>query len=554
MDSSRGPKARFIPAQGNALGKRYKNRPSPVGACQSKRARVPRAKPFGFLISNFEFFPPARLTYSLAVLALVALFATPATLHAAPVVASTPKLVSVVRVNATDQAWDFFHPWTKHAPYSRRGLGAVLQHGEVLVTAELVENANYVELERAESGERVPATVVAIDHEADLALLKPVDDHFLNGITPLRITDAVVGDHLQVWQLETTGALLITDALLTTVEVGRYPEDDVSLLDYSLTTSLQYRDGSFTLPIVKGGKLAGILLRYDTRTQNANAIPAAVINHFLADAAGKNYGGFPRAGLLFSPARDPQLRRYANVPAMIAGGVYVTHVENGSPGEQAGIKEGDILLSVAGRNVDQDGNYNDPVHGKLSLINVISLQTAGSTVPFKLLRDGKVLNLNVTVQHRPADSYVIPPYVIDKAPSYYVLGGLVLQELSREYLKEWGSDWEKKAPERMVYYDHYQSDLFQDGRKHLVILSQVLPTEDSIGYEDLGALVITKINDIPLTSIADVPKALEHPINGFHKIEFEENPSVIYLDARAVSEHLDDMMKTYGLPAVSQTE
>jgi S1-C subfamily serine protease len=481
------------------------------------------------------------------------LLATPI-LQAAPMVATAPKLVSVVRVNATDQAWDFFHPWTKHAPYSRRGLGAVLDHGEVLVTAELVENANYVELERAESGERVPATVIAIDHEADLALLKPTDDHFLNGITPLRITDAVVGDHLAVWQLETTGALLITDALLTTVEVGRYPEDDVSLLDYSLTTSLQYRDGSFTLPIVKGGKLAGILLRYDTRTQNANAIPAAVINHFLADAAGKNYGGFPRAGLLFSPARDPQLRRYANVPAMIAGGVYVTHVENGSPGEQAGIKEGDILLSVAGRNVDQDGNYNDPVHGKLSLINVISLQTAGSTVPFKLLRDGKVLNLNVTVQHRPADSYVIPPYVIDKAPSYYVLGGLVLQELSREYLKEWGSDWEKKAPERMVYYDHYQSDLFQDGRKHLVILSQVLPTEDSIGYEDLGALVITKINDIPLTSIADVPKALEHPINGFHKIEFEENPSVIYLDARAVSEHLDDMMKTYGLPAVSQTE
>jgi hypothetical protein len=135
-----------------------------------------------------------------------------------------------------------------------------------------------------------------------------------------------------------------------------------------------------------------------------------------------------------------------------------------------------------------------------------------------------------------------------------VLGGLVFQELSREYLKEWGADWEKKAPEQMVYYDHYQSDLFQGDRKHLVILSQVLPTEDSIGYEDLGALVVTKINDIPLTSIDDVPKALEHPINGFHKIEFEENPSVIYLDARAVSEHEDDMMKTYGLPAVSQTE
>jgi S1-C subfamily serine protease len=475
-------------------------------------------------------------------------------LTAAPADAAVPKLVSVVRVNATDQAWDFFHPWTKHAPFTHRGLGSVLENGEVLVTAELIENANYVELERAESGERVPASVEAVDYEADLALLKPADDQFLKGIIPLQITEAGVGDHLAVWQLETTGALLITDALLTTVEVGKYPEEDVELLNYSLTTSLQYRDGSFTLPIVKGGKLAGLLFRYDTRTQNANAIPAPVIEHFLRDAAQKSYGGFPRAGILFSPTRDPQLRQYAKLPAMIPGGVYITHVERNSPGEEAGIKPGDVLLELAGKSVDQDGDYVDPHHGKLSLINLISLQTAGSKVPFKLLRDGKALDVDVTVRHRPAESYVIPPYVIGKAPSYYVLGGLVLQELSREYLKEWGADWQKKAPERMVYYDRYQSDLFQGDRKHLVILSQVLPTQDTIGYEDLGALVVTKINDITLNSFADVPKALDHPVNGFDKIEFEENPNVIYLDAEQVAEHAEEMKKTYGLPAVSRTE
>jgi len=491
----------------------------------------------------------------LAIFAALAVLLAATPLNAAPAVAAaTPKLVPVVRVNATDQAWDFFHPWTKHAPYSRRGLGAVLDHGEVLVTAELVENANYVELERAESGERVPATVVAVDYEADLALLKPSDDQFLTGITPLQITDAAVGDHLSVWQLESTGALLITDALLTTVEVGKYPQDDIALLDYSLTTSLQYRDGSFTLPIVKGGKLAGLLLRYDTRTQNANAIPSDIINHFLADAAGPAYGGFPKAGLTFAPTRDPQLRRYAGIPATVSGGVYVTHVERNSPGEAAGIKPGDILTGVAGKSVDQDGNYNDPIHGKLSLTNLISLQTAGSKVPFKLLRSGTAMDVDVTVSHRAADTYVIPPYVINKAPSYYVLGGLVFQELSREYLREWGADWQKKAPERMVYYDHYQSDLFQDSRKRLVILSQVLPTDDSIGYEELGALVVTRINDIPLNSFADVPAALAHPVNGFDKIEFEENPTVIYLDARQVASHVDDLKATYGLPDISQTE
>jgi hypothetical protein len=483
---------------------------------------------------------------------LAALLASP--LHAAPAGASPAKLVPVVRVNATDQAWDFFHPWTKHAPYSRRGLGAVLPNGEVLVTAEMTANTNYLELERAESGEKVPATVQAVDYEADLALLKPQDPGFLKGITPLQLCDAAVGDHLAVWQLETTGALLITDALLTTVEVGRYPEEDIALLDYNLTTSLQYRDGSFTVPIVKGAKLAGLLLRYDTRTQNAAAIPSAVIEHFLHDAAQKDYGGFPKAGILFSPTRDPQLRHYAQIPPSVPGGVYITHVERDSAAEAACIKEGDVLLSVAGQTVDQDGNYTDPRHGKLSLINLISLHYAGESVPFKLLRDGKPLNVDITLLHKPVDSYVIQPYVIDKAPSYYVLGGLVLQELSRQYLKEWGADWQKKAPERMVYYDRYQSDLFHGDRKHLIILSQVLPTADTIGYEELNALVVTKINDIPLTSFADVPRALDHPVNGFHKIEFEENPNVIYLDAQQVSAHAEGLKKIYGLPAINRAD
>ena len=82
-----------------------------------------------------------------------------------------------------------------------------------------------------------------------------------------------------------------------------------------------------------------------------------------------------------------------------------------------------------------------------------------------------------------------------------MLGGLVLQELSRQYLKEWG-DWQKKAPEKFVYFDRYQSELYHGEHKHLVILSQVLPSADAIGYEELSGLVVTKINDMELKSFA----------------------------------------------------
>lgn len=474
---------------------------------------------------------------------------------AQPVVdAAKEKRAPVVRVNVTNQPYDFFHPWTKRAPVSRRAVGVVMPNHRVLVTAEMVANITYLELEKAESGEKVAADVEVVDHESNLALLKPADPKFLEGHKPLAMTDAQVGDRLTVWQLESTGAVLMTSALVTTVDVSRYPTDETALLTYHLTASLQYRDGSYTVPLIKDNKLAALLMRYDPRTQNVDAIPTPVIDHFLKEAAKPQYHGFPRAGLSFSPLRDPQLRRHTGLTADVTGGVYITQVQKGSPSEQAGIQVGDVLLAVGDKPIDQDGNYSDKRYSKISLIHLISTMFHGDKTRFRVLRNGQQQTLDVTLTHRPPQDFIIEPYTIDRAPRYYVLGGLVLQELSRQYLREWG-DWLKKAPSRFVYYDRYQSELFADDpRQKIVILSHVLPSPCTVGYEELNYLVVTKINDTLLKSVADVPAALGKPIDGFHKVEFESSPKVIYLDAAQVAAEEPALLKNYGLPKISALE
>src|SRR6266571_1784890 len=137
-----------------------------------------------------------------------------------------PRQLSLLRVNVTGQGYDYFRPWQKRAPFSKRALGAVLSQGRVLVTADLVANQNYVELERAESGEKTAANVQVIDYEANLALLEPAEKTFLDGITPLEIAaNTVVGDRLAAWQLEPTGALIATEGLVTTIQITHYPVD-----------------------------------------------------------------------------------------------------------------------------------------------------------------------------------------------------------------------------------------------------------------------------------------------------------------------------------------
>jgi S1-C subfamily serine protease len=472
-----------------------------------------------------------------------------------PASMSTQKQLALVRVNVTGQSYDYFRPWQKKAPFSKRALGAVLSKGRVLVTADLVANQNYVELERAETGEKTAAKVQVIDYEANLALLEPTEKTFLDGITPLEITaDTVVGDRLAAWQLEPTGALLATEGLVTTVQTTQYPIDVGEFLTYRVSIPMQYRENSYTVPLVKNNKLAGLLLRYDSRSQLLDAIPAPIITHFLKEADSQNYRGFPTAGFSFFPTRDPELREFAGEKGK-GGGVYVTNVEPNTPAMKAGLQVGDVVTAVADREIDQNGNYVDPLYGKIEFTNLLTAHAySGDVVPFRVQRNGKPIQLNVSLEHRDAKDYVSPPYNLDQPPRYYVLGGLIFQELSRQYLKEWGPTWERSAPQRLVYFDRFQSELFPEGNRRVVILSQVLPADSTIGYDDLAYLTVTKVNGKEIKSLDDLAEAVKQPIDGFIKIETEEDPKQIALDAAQVAAEAPNLQENYGISSLQRLD
>ncbi len=465
------------------------------------------------------------------------------------------KELSLVRVNVTGQGYDFIRPWQKKAPFSKRALGAVLPHGRVLVTADLVANQNYVELERAESGDKTAANVSVVDYEANLAVIEPADKQFLNGLKPLELAmDTVVGDRLAAWQLESTGALVVTEGLVTTIQMTRYPADVGQFLTYRISIPMQYRDNSYTVPLVKNNKLAALLLRFDPRSQVLDAIPAPIIAHFLKEADSQNYRGFPSAGFGFFPTRDPELRRFADEPAK-TGGVYVTSVDPDSSAAKAGLQVGDIVTAVGNNQLDENGNYVDPLYGKLEFTNLITARSfAGDTLQLHVLRAGKPMQVNLTLEHRAPQDYVIAPYSFDQPPSYAVVGGLIFEELSRQYLREWGPNWQKEAPQRFVYFDRFQSELFPEGNRRVVIMSQVLPANTTIGYDDYSYLTVQKVNGREIRSLKDLTEALKQPVDGFLKIETAEDPKQLELDAAQVQAEAQELQQTYDLPALQRID
>lgn len=458
---------------------------------------------------------------------------------------------SILRVNSTNQAYDFFRPWTKKAPFARRGLGTLIDGGRILVTAELVANNTFIELEKAATAEKSSATVERVDYECNLAILRPTDPAFIAEMKPMALDRAVhVGDRATVLQLEANGEIAQTLGTVTSISVGGYPLDNMGLLLFRLSAPMQQRDGSFTLPAVRDGKLIGLLMRYDSRSQTADLISSPVIEHFLAEAGKETYGGFARAGIAFSSTRDPQLRRYIGLNE--PGGVYITDVIKGGPADKAGLKTGDVVLAANDKPLDQDGNYDDPEFGRIAFSHITNtIAHPGDTVDFRIFREGKILNVPVKMEARDRSKILSESYVVDRAPRYVILGGMVFMELSRPYLQEWGGDWPKEAPQRLVYYDAFQNELPSD-RDKIVFISQILPSPDTIGYEGLDNLVVSKVNGREIRNLNDLAEAAGHPVDGFQKIELEEDPGVLFLDAASIEANRDQLIRKYALPALQR--
>ncbi len=77
-------------------------------------------------------------------------------------------------------------------------------------------------------------------------------------------------------------------------------------------------------------------------------------------------------------------------------GEIVANVEANGPAGRAGIRQGDVILTVGGREVNYDN----------SLSYIVATTPIGATVPIELIRDGKRMKLNATIAQRPSEAVV----------------------------------------------------------------------------------------------------------------------------------------------------
>ncbi len=293
---------------------------------------------------------------------------------------------------AEDPVFRYFFGDRFGGPQRQSGLGSgviVSPDGYILTNNHVVENMDEIEV-ATNDGRRFSARVVGLDPETDLAVLQVKADGRLPAVTfapteSLRVGDIVlaIGNPFGVGQTVTHG---IVSALGRT-QLG------INTFENFIQTDAAINPGNSGGALTdSAGNLVGINTAIYSRSGGSLgigfAIPVSIARSVMEQII--RTGAVTR-GWIGVEAQEitPELAESFRLPN--SEGAIIAGVMRGSPADRAGIRPGDVLVAVGGK----------PVKDPQGMLELIAGLTPGSTVPFRLRRESREVDLTVNIGKRP---------------------------------------------------------------------------------------------------------------------------------------------------------
>ncbi len=447
---------------------------------------------------------------------------------------------SLVSLEITRRQYDYFQPWSKRGQTVAKA-GVVIGPREILTTADDVDDRTLVRVQKRGRGSWSNAEVNWVDYPANLAIVTLKDDPFWGDLKPIAFADKIAKDgNIQILRWR-TGNLETRRAEFNRFSVNHGNMSDAMHVVMELNSEI---DGvGWGEPVIAGNKVIGLVV---SQTGNAlRALPSPFVKSILDAQKKGTFKGLGYFDFTWQPAENPETLDYLKLPGERRGGI-VIEVPQKSDTTPV-LKRRDIILQVDGFDIDTQGDYVDPDYGHLLLESLSTRHKwAGDQVRLKIWRDGTAQEVMYQLPKAEDAARLVPEAPFDAQPEYLIVGGLVFQPLTKDYLRAWGQDWERRAPFRLVYFRNEEP---KPERPAIVVLSQVLPDFYNLGYQDARTLVLERVNGQKVSYLTDLQQALSKPMDGFHVLEFMKGDSLqrIVLDATAEHDATKRVLERYGI-------
>lgn len=456
---------------------------------------------------------------------------------------------SLVEVLVTFQENDPFQPWQTRPPGVRRGYGVLCGKNRFLTTENLVRNARLVEVRRARSGQKIAATVERSDIHVNLALVQFPEGKGLEGPESLPIAEHVEKHQkLTMLQLNETSQIQRGNVEVVSISVAELPTAPYPVLVFSLLADLNVNGEGAA--VVSDGALAGLTMSYDPNARIARMVPYPILRRFLEAATNPPYQGFPTAGVAWAPLVDPVKRAYLQAPATNQG-ILVTSCLPGT-GAAATLKPMDVILAWDRHAIDNLGLYSDEEFGRLGFAHLIKgRRNPGDVVPVSIIRDGKALDVEVTLDRWRDENSLIPEDVDGQNTAYLIEGGLAFQELTGRFLRTHGRDWQVGVDTRLVHTYLTQRQAPRNPGDHVVLLTGVMPDPINIGYQHLQYEVVTHANGTAIANLDDLFRIREKD-GLITRVTLQSVGVDLVLDASDLPAANARILDLYRLPALAR--
>lgn len=444
---------------------------------------------------------------------------------------------SVVKIMVTARRPNYYQPWQFKAASQIVGSGFIIDGERILTNAHNIDNAVFIEVQRANDPKKYPARVQAASHQRDLALLRVEDETFFDGSRALSFGELSepLDEVVALGFPEGGEELSISKGVVSRVERTLYAHSGLWLLGVQIDAAIN--PGNSGGPVMKGEKVVGVAMQALRQSENIGfIIPAPIAQSFLTDALDGRIDGCPDDGVVAQRADSIALKRaFKATPEMT--GAFVNRVIYGSSADGI-LREGDIITHLDGIDIADDGSIELSPKLRVAADFLTQRKQIGDRIKIDFVRMGEKKRADVEL--RPIQTLI--PLEFDRRPSYLIYGGLIFTRLTRNLIAEWG----QRAPE--IYQYHLSSSYPSAERSELVTIIGALPHRVNVGYHQLRFLIVDTVNGIAISSMSDLPAALGASEDGYVRIKTEDGKTIA-IEKELAERSEREILESYGAPA-----
>ncbi len=442
---------------------------------------------------------------------------------------------SIALINVTTLDPDFEAPWLMLPPKQNAAFGFFLDKSTLLTTYKFVKNSKLVEVQFVGESEKLEADVLFFDPDAGYAIIKLKNP--VKGVSPYSMSkgELSIGKKCKGIRVEKGDQIKEVELTLEKVEMGEISTSLRRIPQYVFSGE---SDGfGLNQPLLCGGMLAGLIV--SKGDDEVTVTPSFLLSDFLSRQKKEEYAGYASFGVSTDAVLDKNRLEYLGIDPDQTGLAARYVLPDSAAAEHLQI--GDFITAIDGNKLDEYGYVEHEKWGKIKFHYLIALKHPGEKIKVTRFREGKKETVSWTLDRFDSNTGLLHVNSkIDVQLDHEIIGGLVFQELTLGYLKSWGKNWYKRAPLRLM--EIFSESNFDRERKgeRVVVLNKVLADAVNEGYQELQSLVVEKVNDREIRSLAELREIIQkHPLvvakKKYAKFQFKYREGMAVFDYEAIA-------------------